>query len=203
MVAGRGTPDQGPAREWMYRDPEGFDELIGRITDATVHYLDRQIVAGAEAVKLFDSWAGTLAPDPFRRYAVEPAKRIVAELKARHPNIPVIGFPRGAGPMYPEFSRSAGVDAVALDTSVPLDWARREMSPAKRGAMRSSDGPGVALQGNLDPLLMIVGGTALSSAAKRIVEQMQGVPHVFNLGHGITPEADPGNVEALLRAIRG
>jgi uroporphyrinogen decarboxylase len=105
--------------------------------------------------------------------------------------------------MYPEFSRSAGVDAVALDTSVPLDWARREMSPAKRGATRSSDGPGVALQGNLDPLLMIVGGTALSSAAKRIVEQMQGVPHVFNLGHGITPEADPGNVEALLRAIRG
>lgn len=203
MVAGRGTPDQAPAREWMYRDPEGFDALVERVTEATIHYLDRQIAAGAEAVKLFDSWAGTLAPEAFRRHAVEPCRRIVAELKARHPRVPVIGFPRGAGAMYPGFARAVGADAVALDTTVPLDWARREMAPAGRGVPRSDGWGGVALQGNLDPVLMVVGGAALSGTARLIVEQMQGAPHVFNLGHGITPEADPGNVDVLLRAVRG
>jgi uroporphyrinogen decarboxylase len=187
----------------MYRDPEGFDALIERVTEATVHYLDRQIAAGAEAVKLFDSWAGTLAPEPFWRYAVEPAKRITAELKRRHPGIPVIGFPRGAGAMYPGFARTAGVDAVAVDTTVPLDWARREMSPPDGGSGSDGSWSGVALQGNLDPLLMVTGGSALRDSARKIVGQMRGAPHVFNLGHGITPEADPGNVEALLRAIQG
>jgi uroporphyrinogen decarboxylase len=199
MVAGRGTPDQGPAREWMYRDPEGFGALIGRVTEVTIQYLDRQIAAGAEAVKLFDSWAGALAPEPFARFAVEPARRIVAALRARHPGVPVIGFPRGAGAMYPGFARVTGVDAVGLDSTVPLDWARREMSPGSR-----DDGwGGVALQGNLDPMLMVTGGRALAEEARRIVAAMRGAPHVFNLGHGITPDADPANVEALLRAIRG
>jgi len=191
MVAGRGTPDQGPAREWMYRDPEGFALLVDRLTDATIHYLDRQIAAGAESVKLFDSWAGSLAPDMFRRFAIEPARRIVTELGRRHPGVPVIGFPRGAGAMYAEFARDTGVSGVALDSSVPLEWARAELSR------------GVALQGNLDPMLMVTGGEMLTETAKAMVAAMAGAPYVFNLGHGITPEADPANVERLLRAVRG
>jgi uroporphyrinogen decarboxylase len=199
MVAGRGTQDQGPARAWMYRDPEGFSRLIDLITVATIHYLDRQIVAGAEVVKLFDSWAGSLAPEMFARFSIEPARKIVAALKARHPGIPVIGFPRGAGAMYPDFAGETGVAAVALDSGVPLGWAREAMSPDGRGSGK----PGVALQGNMDPMLMVTGGTALTDTAKRIVEKMQGVPHIFNLGHGITPDANPAHVEQLLRAIRG
>jgi uroporphyrinogen decarboxylase len=197
MVAGRGTPDQGPARAWMYRDPEGFAQLIDLITQATVHYLDRQIEAGAEAVKLFDSWAGSLAPDMFTRFAIDPARRIVAALKARHPQVPVIGFPRGAGAMYPKFAAATGVAAVALDSGVPLDWAREAMSPSGPGK------PGAVLQGNLDPMLMVTGGAALTDAARSIVAAMRGAPHIFNLGHGITPDADPAHVEQLLRAIRG
>ena len=190
MVAGRGTPDQAPARHWMYRDPEGFAALIDLITEGTIHYLSRQIAAGAEAVKIFDSWAGSLAPEPFARFSIEPARRIAATLKERHGDIPVIGFPKGAGGNYPRFARRTGVDAVALDTSVPLDWARKAM-------------PSTPLQGNLDPMLMITGGEALSGTAKRMVDVMAGHPHIFNLGHGITPEADPANVERLLDAIRG
>ena len=197
MVAGRGTPDQGPARAWMYRDPEGFSRLIDLITEATGHYLDRQIEAGVEAVKLFDSWAGSLTPEMFVRFAIDPARRIVAALKARHPRVPVIGFPRGAGAMYPEFATATGVAAVALDSAVPLGWARRAMSPSGPGQ------PGVALQGNLDPMLMVTGGAALTQAVKGIVATMRGAPHIFNLGHGITPDADPAHVEQLLRAVRG
>jgi len=190
MVAGQGTPDQAPARMWMYRDPDGFARLIDMITEATIHYLSRQIEAGAEAVKIFDSWAGSLAPEPFERFAQEPARRITAALKSRHGNIPVIGFPKGAGGNYPRYARATGVDAVALDTSVRLDWARAAM-------------PDRALQGNLDPMLMIAGGEALTGTARRMVETMAGHPYIFNLGHGITPEADPANVDLLLRAIRG
>ena len=197
MVAGRGTPDQGPARAWMYRDPEGFSRLIDLITEATLHYLDRQIEAGVEAVKLFDSWAGSLTPEMFVCFAIDPARRIVAALKARHPRVPVIGFPRGAGAMYPEFATATGVAAVALDSAAPLGWARRAMSPSGPGE------PGVALQGNLDPMLMVTGGAALTEAAKDVVAAMRGAPHIFNLGHGITPDADPAHVEQLLRAVRG
>ena len=203
MVAGRGTPDQGPARAWMYRDPEGFSQLIDLITEATVHYLGRQIEAGAETVKLFDSWAGSLAPEMFARFAIEPTRKIVAALRARYPQVPVIGFPRGAGAMYPEFAAATGVAAVALDSAVPLGWARDTMSPSGQAPGKAGVAPGVALQGNLDPMLMVTGGTALTQAAKDIVAAMRGVPHIFNLGHGITPDGDPAHVEQLLRAIRG
>ncbi|GMG83437.1 uroporphyrinogen decarboxylase [Paralimibaculum aggregatum] len=190
MAAGRGTPDQGPARLWMYRDPAGFERLINIVTEATIHYLSRQIEAGAEVVKVFDSWAGTLAPEPFEAYSVAPMRRIVAALKARHPVVPVIGFPRGAGPGYVGFAEATGVDALALDHTVPLDWARKAL-------------PKLALQGNLDPVLMVTGGDALTQAARRMVAGMAGHPYVFNLGHGITPDADPAHVDQLLRAIRG
>jgi uroporphyrinogen decarboxylase len=192
MIAGKGTPDQGPGRVWMYRDPEAFAALIERLTEATISYLDEQIMAGAEAVMLFDSWAGALPARIFERFSMAPACRIVREVGKRHPGVPVIGFPRGAGALYPTFANETGVAAVGLDTSVPLDWARRELSPL-----------GVALQGNLDPLLLVAGGSVLGEEARRMVETMRGVPYVFNLGHGITPETDPRNVEAMLRAVRG
>ena len=146
MVAGRGTPDQAPARALLYRAPALFDALIERITEATIAYLGAQVAAGAEVVKLFDSWAGSLPGPLFARYAVEPARRIAAAVRAAHPGVPVIGFPRGAGGGYAGFAREAGVQAVALDTSVDPAWAKAAL-PA-----------GTCLQGNLDPLLMVVGG---------------------------------------------
>ncbi len=192
MIAGRGTPDQAPGRLWMYRDPEAFEDLIERLTGATIRYLEGQIVAGAEAVMVFDSWAGALPSGMFERFSIAPARRIVEELGKRHPDVPVIGFPRGAGAMYPAFADRTGVAAVGLDTSVPLEWARREVATR-----------GIALQGNLDPMLLVAGGPRLDEEARRMVEVMRGVPYVFNLGHGITPETDPSHVETMLRAVRG
>ena len=190
MVAGQGTPDQAPARRFAYLDPDGFAMLIDRVTDATIHYLSSQIVAGAEVVMLFDSWAGTLAPVEFERWVVAPAIRIVSELASMHPNVPVIGFPRGAEFLASSYAERIGICCLAVDTSVPMKELRRVV-------------PGnIALQGNLDPLLMVVGGTVLENTAQRLVEEMRGTPYVFNLGHGITPDADPAHVELLLKAVR-
>lgn len=190
MVAGRGTKDQGPARHMMLADPAEFQKLNDLVTDATIHYLKKQIEHGAEVVKIFDSWAGALSPAAFAKYAIEPAIRIIEALKQSHPDVPVIAFPRGAGASYLEFDKRVPADALALDTQVPLSWAKREM-------------PDTVLQGNMDPMYMVVGGTALSDEARKICEQMHGHPHIFNLGHGITPDADPGSVDILLKAIRG
>ncbi len=190
MIAGRGTPDQGPARHLMFANPVLFGELINRTTDATIHYLSRQIDAGAEVVKLFDSWAGALPPEQFQRYAIDPMIKIVSALKQQYPGVPIIGFPRGAGAMYPAYAKQVQVSGVALDAQVPLEWARETM-------------PKTTLQGNLDPMLMVVGGDALKSEARRIVAAMEGHPFIFNLGHGITPDANPAHVDQLLEAIRG
>ncbi len=191
MIAGRGTPDQGPARRLMYTDPATFDALMERITEATILYLLRQIEAGAEAVKLFDSWAGALPGRQFARYCIEPARRITAALHAVHPDIPVIGFPRGAGGNYAAFAEATGVSALALDAGVDPAWAARTLQPR------------LCVQGNLDPMLLVTGGDALERETRATVEAFAGGAHVFNLGHGITPEADPTNVERMLRAIRG
>ena len=191
MVAGQGTTDQAPARRWSYTDPEGFSALIDRVTEATIHYLGRQIEAGAEVVMLFDTWAGALAPGPFRRFVLEPTHRIVRTLKAGHPGVPVIGFPRGAAAMAGTYAAQTGINALAADTATPLDWLDGQVPPR------------VALQGNLDPMLLVTGGEALTETARRMVEDMDGRPYVFNLGHGITPDADPANVEALIAAVRG
>lgn len=191
MTAGRGTPDQGPARRFAYSDPDGFQMLIDRVIDATVHYLSAQIRAGAEVVKLFDSWAGVLPPNEFNRWVLEPTVRIVKAVRERHPGIPFIGFPRGSGLGSVAFADRTGVECLAADTAMPM------------AALRPLVGPKVALQGNLDPLLMVLGGDPLMTAARRIVGEMRGTPFVFNLGHGITPEADPAHVEILLRTVRG
>ena len=191
MIAGRGTPDQGPAHALRQADPATFDALIALLTAATVDYLSAQIEAGAEVVKLFDSWAGSLKGDAFTRYAVEPTRHIIAALKARHPGIPVIAFPREAGPGYIGFARATGADCVALDNSVSADWAAANVQV---------DG---CVQGNLAPGHMVTGGPALVEEAQRIVRAFSRGPHIFNLGHGITPEADPANVDLLLKAIRG
>ncbi len=190
MVAGRGTPDQAPAREMLYRDPAGFDALIDRITEATSAYLLAQIEAGAEVVKLFDSWAGGLPGPWFERYAITPVKRIVDAVRAAAPDVPVIGFPRGAGGNYMRFVDATGVEGVALDTSVDPEWGVRLQARA-------------CVQGNLDPLLMVLGGEALTREARKIVDGFRTGPHIFNLGHGITPQADPDNVHRLIEAIRG
>ncbi len=190
MIAGRGTPDQGPAHRLKEEDRATFEALLGRITEATIEYLSRQIEAGAEVVKLFDSWAGSLRGDDFRAYALEPAKEIIAALKARHPEVPVIAFPREAGEKYIGFARATGADCVALDNSVDAAWAARHVQ---------ADG---CVQGNLAPCHMVTGGQALIDETRRIRDAFAGGPHIFNLGHGITPDADPDNVQLMIDTLR-
>lgn len=190
MVAGRGTKDQGPAHLLKDQDRATFAALIDLITDATIHYLSRQIEAGAEVVKLFDSWAGSLKGQDFDDFAIAPAKRIIAALKARHPGVPVIAFPREAGERYVGFRAAVGADCVALDNSVSTDWAARHVQ---------TEG---CVQGNMDPRHMVMGGPELVAEAQRITRALRGGPHVFNLGHGITPDADPDNVARMIEAVR-
>ena len=190
MIAGRGTPDQGPAHKLKDQDRTTFTALIERITEATILYLSAQIEAGAEAVKLFDSWAGSLKGADFDDFAVTPTRRIIAALKERHPTIPVIAFPREAGERYIGFARATGADCVAVDNSVSAEWAAQHVQP---------DG---CVQGNMDPHHMVTGGPALVAEAQRITRALRGGPHIFNLGHGITPDADPANVAAMIEAVR-
>ena len=190
MIAGRGTPDQGPAHALRDENTALFDALIDRITQATISYLSMQIDAGAEVVKLFDSWAGSLHGDAFDKYALKPAAEIISALKARHPDTPVIAFPREAGDRYQGFARATGADCVALDNSVDPDWAVSHVQ---------KDG---CVQGNLNPRHMITGGDALVEETRAIKRAFSGGPHIFNLGHGITPDADPANVQIMIDTIR-
>lgn len=190
MIAGQGTKDQGPARKLMYGDPATFDRLMDIITEATIAYLARQIEAGAEVVKLFDSWAGALPGNVFHKYATEPAKRIVDGLKALHPNVPVIGFPRQGGEKVLDFVAATGTAGCAIDTNVDPAWAARVLQPK------------VCVQGNLDPALLVAGGPLLDRSVKMLRETFSNGPYIFNLGHGITPDADPKNVTTMLEALR-
>ena len=172
-------------------EPAVFDALMEKITDATIHYMSRQIEAGAEVVKIFDSWAGTLKGDLFDRYSTAPAKRITAELRARHPDVKIIGFPRGAtNEGYMNYARETGVDCVAIDSSVDTQWAADNLQKI------------TCVQGNLDQTLLVSGGEKLTSETKRIVKTLSNGPHIFNLGHGITPDADPENVTRMISAVR-
>ena len=194
MVAGEGSRDQHDTRAMAYRDPGAFQAIIDAITSVTIEYLIGQIVAGAEAVQLFDSWSGSLAPAQFERWVIAPNARIVAALKARYPHIPVIGFPKGAGEKLPAYARETGVSALGLDETIDPLWAAQTL-PA-----------GLPVQGNLDPLLLIAGGAQLEQQTRRILDAFAGRPHIFNLGHGIgqtTPLEHVGELLSLVRGWRG
>jgi uroporphyrinogen decarboxylase len=190
MVAGQGSRDQGETRRFAYREPGAFGEIVDAIVGLTVEYLSRQIEKGVEVVQLFDSWAGSLSPEQFERWVIGPNARIVAGLKARHPDVPVIGFPKGAGGKLPAYARETGVDAIGLDETVDPQWADRMLPP------------GVPVQGNLDPLALIAGGETLARAVGRILSSFPERPHIFNLGHGILPDTPISHVEQLIQLVR-
>ncbi|MBL4739861.1 MAG: uroporphyrinogen decarboxylase [Sneathiella sp.] len=191
MIAGRGTPGQSPAHLLMQENTAVFDALMDRITEATILYLAEQIKAGAEVVKLFDSWAGSLNAVAFDRYCISPHVKIVTALKMQFPDVKIVGFPRGAGEKYKDYVDQVDVSCVALDTDVKASWALENLKP------------GVCVQGNLDPSLLVTGGNRLVEETKRVVSEFKGRPHIFNLGHGITPDASPDHVEQMIAAIRG
>ncbi len=190
MVEGGGSRDYAAIRTMAYRSPALLDRLIATITDATVAYLNAQVAAGAQALMLFDSWAGVLSPVLFKRHVVAATARVVAGVKAQHPEIPIIGFPRLAGMSIGSYVAGAGVDAVGLDTSADLRAARLVV-PER-----------MAMQGNLDPMALVAGGTALDEGVDSILAAMRGRSFVFNLGHGIVPETPPEHVVALVARVR-
>jgi uroporphyrinogen decarboxylase len=191
MVAGEGSRDQGAARMLAYRDPGAFGALIERIVETTVDYLAGQIEAGAEAVQLFDSWAGSLSPAQFEQWVIAPAAAIMSKLKARHPSVPIIGFPKGAGGKLLAYARETGVDALGLDETVDPLWAAKSLPE------------GLPVQGNLDPMLLLAGGAELEPTVERILDAFADRPHVFNLGHGIDKETPIGHVDRVLAVVRG
>ena len=190
MVAGLGTKDQAPARRLAYRDPDAFQRLIEAIVVATVDYLCGQIDAGVEAVQLFDSWAGSLAPEEFRRWVIAPNRAIVDAVRSRRPGTPIIGFPKGIGEKLPVYARETGVDALGIDETIDPVWANQAL-PAS-----------LPIQGNLDPIALLAGGAALENAVSRIRAAFSNRPHIFNLGHGILPETPVVHVENLLSMMR-
>jgi uroporphyrinogen decarboxylase len=189
MVEGGGSRDFRRVKSWAYREPQGFDALIDLLAKATIEYLTGQIEAGAEVVQLFDSWAGILPEPAFVRLVIEPTRRIVAALKRRFANYPVIGFPRGAGMLHERYLRETGVDGIGIDTAVPLGYAHRTLQPHG------------TVQGNLDPVLLIAGGAALEEAVRGLRQKLGRGPYIFNLGHGVLPETPPENVQALARLL--
>ena len=191
MVEGKGSRDHALVKQWAYRDPDGFGQLIELLVTATVEYLSKQVDAGAEAVQLFDTWAGALSETAFQRWCIEPVQRIVALLRQKHPELVIIGFPRGAGAGYRTFAQATGVNGVSLDWTVPLDWAAAELQGK------------VTLQGNLDPRLLVNGGRAMEVEIQRILETLGQGPFIFNLGHGIVPETPPEHVNRLSEMLRG
>ncbi|HEX9489970.1 MAG TPA: uroporphyrinogen decarboxylase [Stellaceae bacterium] len=190
MVEGGSSRDFAKVKAWAITDPAGFGALVGLLTEATIGYLQGQVAAGAEVVQLFDSWAGVLDETSFRRWVIEPTRRIVAALRERHPGLPIIGFPRGAGLMYRSYFLETGITALGLDTTVPPGIARKTLQ---------SIGP---VQGNLDPLLLVAGGEAMAAAVAAILDAFAGGPFIFNLGHGIVPETPPDHVARLIELVR-
>jgi len=191
MIAGQGSKDQGPARLLAYRDPARMQAILDAIADVSITYLRGQIDAGAEALQLFDSWAGSLAPDEFERWVIAPNAKITAAIKQSHPDTPIIGFPKGSGAKLPAYAHETGVDAVGLDETLDPVWAHQSLPE------------NMPVQGNLDPLLVEAGGTALAERCKVILDAFEDRPHIFNLGHGIGQFTPIAHVEELLEAVRG
>ena len=190
MIAGHGTSDQGPAHALKSENRAVFQGIIDKLVAATVEYLSMQVQAGAEVIKLFDSWAGTLQGADFKDFSLEPMRQITAALKARHPGLPVIAFPRGAGDRYAGVHAATGADCVALDDGVSADWAAGHVQ---------KDG---CVQGNLASSHMVTGGDKLVAETRAIVQAFRKGPHIFNLGHGITPDANPENVQLMIDTVR-
>jgi len=190
MIEGQTSRDFAIAKTWAYRAPEEFARLIDILVASTSDYLIAQVAAGAEVLQLFDSWAGIWPEAEVRRWCLEPATEIVRRVKAVHPEVPVILFPRGVGLLYETFAAEAGAEGLSLDTTVPLSWARERLQGR------------VALQGNLDPLLLVAGGAVLEAGIAKILNILGKGPLIFNLGHGITPQALPEHVEQLVAQVR-
>ena len=191
MVAGHGSRDQGETRRLAYADPRRFAAIVERIEQVTIDYLSGQILAGVEAVQLFDSWAGSLSPAQFEQWVIGPTARIVAALGDRHPDIPVIGFPKGAGGKLAAYARETGITAIGLDETVDPLWAAQELP---------EDLP---VQGNLDPLALLAGGEAQADSVRRVLDAFGGRPHIFNLGHGILQSTPVEHVGQLIRQVKG
>jgi uroporphyrinogen decarboxylase len=191
MIAGHGTPDQAPARLFAYADPEAFTALMDKLVEASASYLIRQLQAGADAVQIFDTWAGILPPQEFHRWCIEPTQRIIAKVRGVMPGAKVIGFPRGIGAGLLRYVEDVAVDAVGLDWTVDPVFAREQIQRR------------VPVQGNLDPLALVAGGAALDRAVDNILDAFSEQPFIFNLGHGILPQTPIAHVERMLARIRG
>jgi len=191
MVAGHGTPDQAPARMMAYRHPEAFAEIIDALVANSIDYLLGQLAAGADALQIFDTWAGVLPPAEFVRWSIEPTRRIVEGVRAKAPDAKIIGFPRGAGALLPAYVEATGVNAVSIDWTAEPSFIRERVQTR------------VAVQGNLDPLVLITGGDALNRAVDDVLTNFAHGPLIFNLGHGIQPETPIAHVEQMLKRVRG
>jgi uroporphyrinogen decarboxylase len=191
MIAGQGTSDQAPARLFAYREPALFARLIDLLVNASIEYLAGQIAAGADAVQLFDTWAGVLPPEEFHRWCVVPAQKIVTGLRERCPGAKIIGFPRGVGTNLTRYVDEVDVDAVGLDWMVAREFARDQVQRKR------------PVQGNLDPLVLRAGGPALDRSIDAILETFAAGPFIFNLGHGILPDTPIAHVEQMIRRVRG
>jgi len=189
MVEGKGSKDYAEIKKWAYSDPEGFQKLMDILIQSTIEYLLKQVEAGAETVQIFDTWAGVLPDDMFRKWVIAPTRQIVDGLRAVHPDLPIIGFPKGIAGNLLEFVKGTGVTAVSLDTSTPLEWAVENIQPH------------VVVQGNLDPIMVVAGGQAMVDRVHEILETLSNGPHIFNLGHGIIPQTPPENVALLAETI--
>ncbi len=189
MVEGSGGAFTA-AKLWAFGEPEEFQRLIDVLVEATAEHLIEQVRHGAEAVQLFDSWAGILPSSEFERWCIAPTRSVVQRFKAIWPDVPVIGFPRGTGCMLRRYAEATGVDAVSVDSGVSAEWAARELQPRW------------AVQGNLDPVYLLVGGTELTGRIRAILDALGDGPFVFNLGHGVLPGTPPGNVALLVEAVR-
>jgi uroporphyrinogen decarboxylase len=190
MIAGHGTSDQAPARLFAYRDAAAFNVLMDILVEASAGYLVRQLQAGADAVQIFDTWAGVLPPEQFARWCIAPTKRIVALVRAHVPDAKIIGFPRGAGTLLPSYASETGVDLVGLDWMVDRTFARDQVQSV------------IPVQGNLDPLALLAGGVALDRAIDAVMAAFGSGPFIFNLGHGILPETPIAHVEQMLARVR-
>jgi uroporphyrinogen decarboxylase len=191
MIAGGATPDQAPARLFAYHQPKLFSQLVERLVEISAEYLLRQLAAGAEALQIFDSWAGVLPPAEFERWCVAPVAALVARVRAKAPRAPIIVFPRGAATQLAKFADMQGVAAIGLDTAVEPSVAADAL-------------PGrIALQGNLDPMALVAGGRALDEGVDHVLKGFQTRAHIFNLGHGVTPQTPVEHVERLVARVRG